>query len=445
MKIAIVAAGFTPGEADKLRRAMATFKRTGGVGPFKDKFIAGMLSNGYDLDFAQRCFGQIEGFGSYGFPESHAASFALLVYVSCWIKCHYPDVFAAALLNSQPMGFYAPSQIIRDAMDHGVDVRPVDVNLSDLENVMERTNQAGIGLAPKHSEMAEDIWSTMGVRLGFNLVKGLRPGYANLIIAKRQSGYDSVRDLWMRTGISPKILSLLADADAFASIGMSRRDAAWAIDGLIGEHGAEALPLFQASERPGRWVVEESGLEPMPPGEEVIHDYRALSISLKAHPMSFLRGNLERRRFVPADALRTMKPGGTVMVSGLVLVRQRPGTASGVIFATLEDESGVVNVIVWPKVFEANRRVVLGARVLGVKGTLQREGIVIHVIAKEFVDLTSDMAGIAGGTDIGERVIARADEVKTGGPKGRNREQEQYDAEIHRRLADALPGGRNFH
>lgn len=445
MKIAIVAAGFTPGEADRLRRAMATFKRTGGVGPFKDKFISGMLANGYEMDFAQRCFGQIEGFGSYGFPESHAASFALLVYVSCWIKCHYPDVFAAALLNSQPMGFYAPSQIIRDAMDHGVDVRAVDINLSDLENVMERTNQAGIGLAPKHSEMAQDIWSTMGVRLGFNLVKGLRPDHANLIIAKRKGGYDSVRDLWMRTGLSPSILGVLADADAFQSIGMSRRDASWAISGLVGEHGAETLPLFQAGERPGRWVVEESGLEPMPPGEEVIHDYRTLSISLKAHPMSFLRENLARRRFVPADALRTMTPGGTVMVSGLVLVRQRPGTASGVIFATLEDESGVSNIIIWPKVFEANRRVVLGARVLGVKGTLQREGIVIHVIAKEFVDLTGDMASIAGGADIGERVIARADEVKMGGPKGHNREQEQYDAEIHRRLADALPGGRNFH
>ncbi|MCR6672722.1 error-prone DNA polymerase [Devosia ginsengisoli] len=445
MKIAIVAAGFTPGEADRLRRAMATFKRTGGVGPFKDKFISGMLANGYDMDFSQRCFSQIEGFGSYGFPESHAASFALLVYVSCWIKCHYPDVFAAALLNSQPMGFYAPSQIIRDAMDHGVDVRPVDVNLSDLENVMERTNQAGLNLAPKHSEMAEDIWSTMGIRLGFNLVKGLRADHANLIIARRKGGYDSVRDLWLRTGLTPTILSLLADADAFQSLGLSRRDAAWAISGLVGEHGAETLPLFQAGERPERWVEEENGLEPMPPGEEVIHDYRALSISLKAHPMSFLREDLTHRSFVPADALRTLDPGRTVMVSGLVLVRQRPGTASGVIFATLEDESGVANVIVWPKVFEANRRVVLGARVLGVKGTLQREGIVIHVIAKEFVDLTGDMAAIAGGTDIGERVIARADEGKTGGPKGRNREQEQYQADMHKRLADALPSGRNFH
>ncbi|WP_108462995.1 error-prone DNA polymerase [Devosia naphthalenivorans] len=445
MKIAIVAAGFTPGEADRLRRAMATFKRTGGVGTFRDKFIKGMLEREYDKEFAERCFGQIEGFGSYGFPESHAASFALLVYVSCWIKCHYPDVFAAALLNSQPMGFYAPSQIIRDAQEHGVDVRPVDINLSDLENVMEPSNESGIHIAPRHLEMQEDIWGNRGVRLGFNLVAGLRTDHANLIVARRRGGYDSVRDLWMRTGLSPKVLTVLAEADAFQSLGLSRRDALWAVTGLIGTHGAETLPLFEAGERPPRWSEEESDLPSMAPGEEVIHDYRALSISLKGHPMSFLRENLTQRRFVPADALRSLNPGSTVLVSGLVLVRQRPGTASGVIFATLEDETGVANVIVWPKVFEANRRVVLGARVLGVKGILQREGVVIHVIAKEFVDLTRDMAEIADGTDIGERIIARADEGRTGGPGGRNREQEQYQQAHQKRLIDALPAGRNFH
>ncbi|WEJ60432.1 error-prone DNA polymerase [Devosia sp. FJ2-5-3] len=445
MKIAIVGAGFSPGEADKLRRAMATFKRTGGVGPFRDKFIAGMLGNGYTKDFAEACFRQIEGFGSYGFPESHAASFALLVYVSCWLKCHYPDVFGAALLNSQPLGFYAPAQIISDAQAHGVDVRPVDINLSDLEVVMERTNQAGLTLAPRHAEMLEDIWGNMGIRLGFNLVDKLRTDDANLIIARRRGGYDSIRDLWLRTGLQPAVLSRLADADAFQSLGLSRRDAAWAITGLIGEHGAETLPLFQASEAPGRADSYESGLPPMPPGEEVIHDYRALSISLKAHPMSFLRENLFSRGVAVSDSLRTTQPGRYVNVAGLVLVRQRPGTASGVIFATLEDETGVVNVIIWPKVFEANRRVVLGARVLGVRGKLQREGIVIHVIAEKFVDLSRDMAAIAGGTEIGERTIARADEVKSGGPKGRNREQEQYDASVSRRLLDALPAGRNFH
>lgn len=445
MKIAIIAGGFTPGEADRLRRAMATFKRTGGVGPFRDKFIGGMLERGYERDFAEACFRQIEGFGSYGFPESHAASFALLVYVSCWIKCHYPDVFAAALLNSQPMGFYAPAQIIRDAQDHGVDIRPVDVNLSDLEMVMEPTNLSGVSLSPRHAEMRDDIWGNMAVRLGFNLVDGLRTDHANLIIARRKRGYDSVRDLWFRTGLSPKALESLARADAFQSLGLSRRDALWAVTGLIGNHGADTLPLFRAGTPAEMVRDEESGLPPMLLGEEVIHDYRAYSMSLKAHPMSFLRENLARRRVLTADELRTVSPGRTVTVAGLVLVRQRPGTASGVIFATLEDETGVVNVIIWPKTFEAHRRVVLGARVMGVRGQLQREGIVIHVIAKDFIDLTPEMARMTNGAEIGETVIARADEQKSGGPKGRNKEQEEYDRRLALRLAEALPGGRNFH
>lgn len=445
MKIAIVAGGFTPGEADRLRRAMATFKRTGGVGVFRDKFITGMLDRGYDKDFAEACFRQIEGFGSYGFPESHAASFALLVYVSCWLKCHYPDVFAAALLNSQPMGFYAPAQIIRDAQDHGVDIRPVDINLSDLEMVMEHSNVSGVTLSPRHAEMAEDIWGNMGVRLGFNMVGGLRADHANLIVARRGRGYDSVRDLWLRTGLSPKVLQVLAEADAFQSLGLSRRDAIWAVSGLIGTYGADTLPLFKAGEPAPASRDDESGLPPMLPGEEVIHDYQALSLSLKGHPMSFLRAEMTRRRIVAADELRTLQPGSMVTVAGLVLVRQRPGTASGVIFATLEDETGVANVIVWPKTFEANRRTVLGARVMAVRGQLQREGLVIHVVAKEFIDLTPEMAKVANGAEIGDAAIARADEGKSGGPGGQNREQEQYQQAVAKRLLDALPAGRNFH
>jgi DNA-directed DNA polymerase III (polc) len=444
MKIAIVAGGFTPGEADRLRRAMATFKRTGGVGVFRDKFISGMLDRGYERDFAEACFRQIEGFGSYGFPESHAASFALLVYVSCWLKCHYPDVFAAALLNSQPMGFYAPAQIIRDAQDHGVDIRPVDINLSDLEMVMEHSNVSGVTLSPRHAEMAEDIWGNMGVRLGFNMVGGLRADHANLIVARRGRGYDSVRDLWLRTGLSPKVLQVLAEADAFQSLGLSRRDAIWAVSGLIGTYGADTLPLFKAGEPGPASRDDESGLPPMLPGEEVIHDYQALSLSLKGHPMSFLRAEMTRRRIVAADELRTLQPGRMVTVAGLVLVRQRPGTASGVIFATLEDETGVANVIVWPKTFEANRRTVLGARVMAVRGQLQREGLVIHVVAKEFIDLTPEMAKVANGAEIGDAAIARADEGN-GGPGGQNREQEQYQQAVAKRLLDALPAGRNFH
>lgn len=445
MKIAIVAAGFTPGEADRLRRAMATFKRTGGVGMFRDKFLKGMADKGYHPDFAVRCFQQIEGFGSYGFPESHAASFALLVYVSCWIKCHYPDVFAAALLNSQPMGFYAPAQIVRDAQEHGVDVRPVDINFSDLEIVMEKSNESGLTLAPRHAEMEEDIWGNMGIRLGFNMVKGLRSDHANIIVARRGRGYDSIRHLWLRTGLSPKVLEALAEADAFQSLGLSRRDALWAVQGLIGTHGADTLPLFQAGSVPLSAMDEESGLPAMPPGEEVIHDYRSLSLSLKAHPMSFMRERLTARGMVPADALRTLPPGRTVIVAGLVLVRQRPGTASGVIFASLEDETGLANVIVWPKTFEANRRVVLGARVLAVRGQLQREGLVVHVIAKDFVDLTPDLIALANGHHIGDAVIARADEGKSGPHGSRNRESDQYRALTAKQMIDALPSGRNFH
>jgi len=446
MKIAIVAAGFTPGEADRLRRAMATFKRTGGVGIFRDKFLKGMADKGYDPEFAVRCFQQIEGFGSYGFPESHAASFALLVYVSCWIKCHYPDVFAAALLNSQPMGFYAPAQIVRDAQEHGVDVRPVDINFSDLEIVMERSNESGLTLAPRHAEMAEDIWGNMGIRLGFNLVKGLRPDHANIIVARRGRGYDSIRHLWLRTGLTPAVLAVLAEADAFQSLGMSRRDALWAVHGLIGTHGAETLPLFKASQEALSFDDDEANLPAMPLGEEVIHDYRTLSLSLKAHPISFMREKLNRKGFVPADSLRTLPPGRTVMVAGLVLVRQRPGTASGVIFASLEDESGLANIIVWSKVFEANRKVVLGARVLGVRGQLQREGLVVHLIAKELIDLTPDLLRIANGHDIGEAMIAHADEGKSGPHGSRGRERDQYRDLVAKRVQEAaLPLGRNFH
>jgi error-prone DNA polymerase len=445
MKIAIVAGGFTPGEADRLRRAMATFKRTGGVGKFKDKMLAGMLERNYSKDFAEQCFKQIEGFGSYGFPESHAASFALLVYVSCWIKCHYPDVFACALLNSQPMGFYAPAQIVRDAQEHGVEIRPVDINHSDLENVLEPSRPARDHLAPRHAEMAGDVWATHAVRLGLAFAKGLKTDAANIIVARRGRGYDSVRDLWLRTGLSPEVLTNLADADAFQSIGLNRRDALWAVKGLLGTDGAETLPLFRLAGKPQHRNEPDAGLPPMPPGEEVIHDYRALALSLKAHPVSFVRAALTRKGAVPADALRQVQKGKIITVAGVVLVRQRPGTASGVIFATLEDETGVANVIVWPKVFEANRRMVLSARLLAVKGELQREGLVIHVIARELFDLTPWLMEIAEGRDIGEAVIARADEGKSGPQGSRTRDRNRGAGSEAQHAYAALPKGRNFH
>lgn len=446
MKIAIVGAGFTPSEADRLRRSMATFKRTGGVGVFRDKFIGGMLDRGYTQEFAESCFKQIEGFGSYGFPESHAASFAHLVYVSCWLKCHYPDAFACALLNSQPMGFYAPAQIVRDVQEHGVEVLPVDVNLSDLESVLVPGREAGDSVWRPHADMVEDIWSKRAIRLGLNFVKGLSDTDIGIITARRGGGYDSVRDLWLRTGLPVASLEKLANADAFNSLGLSRRDALWAVRGLETTAGAEKLPLFAAAEREEIIPDEPSGLPTMAPGEAVIHDYRALELSLKAHPVSFLRRTLDARRILPADALRDVPVGRIVTVAGIVLVRQRPGTASGVIFASLEDETGLANVVIWPKVFEANRRIVLSSRLMGVRGHVQREGLVVHLIAREIFDLSHLLLELSAGTDMGDGIIANADEGKTG-PKGSARGEEKAStvaAEIAA-IHSVLPGGRNFH
>ena len=446
MKIAIVGAGFSPGAADQLRRSMATFKRTGGVGKFKTDFIGGMRKNGYTQEFAEACFKQIEGFGSYGFPESHAASFALLVYVSCWLKCHYPDAFACALLNSQPMGFYAPSQIVRDAQEHGVEVRNVDINRSDLVSVLEPCTPSGDRVWQQHASMRDDIRSTNAVRLGLGFVKGLSDDDANLIVARRGRGYDSVRDLWLRTRLPPATLHKLADADAFTSLGLNRRDAQWAVLGLQGGDGAEMLPLFTAAGRPEHREEEDANLPTMPPGEQVIHDCRTLSLSLKAHPVSFLREMLTAKRIVSAGSLRDVPAGRVITVAGVVLVRQRPGTASGVIFASLEDETGLANIIVWPKVFEKYRSVVLGSRLMAVRGEVQKEGLVIHVIAREVFDMTPMLLDLASGLDIGEGMIANADEGKTG-PHGSARGgDKRQDLEAERkRVHDALPSGRNFH
>ncbi|MDC9823985.1 error-prone DNA polymerase [Devosia sp. ZB163] len=446
MKIAIVGAGFSPGAADQLRRSMATFKRTGGVGKFKTDFIGGMRRNGYTQEFAEACFKQIEGFGSYGFPESHAASFALLVYVSCWLKCHYPDAFACALLNSQPMGFYAPSQIVRDAQEHGVEVRNVDINHSDLVSVLEPGTPGGDRVWQQHASMRDDIRSTNAIRLGLGFVKGLSDDDANLIVARRGRGYDSVRDLWLRTRLLPATLQKLADADAFTSLGLNRRDAQWAVLGLQGSDGAEMLPLFAAAGRPEHREEEDANLPAMPPGEQVIHDYRTLSLSLKAHPVSFLRDTLTARHIVSAGGLRDVPAGRVITVAGVVLVRQRPGTASGVIFASLEDETGLANIIVWPKVFEKYRSIVLGSRLMAVRGEVQKEGLVIHVIAREVFDMTPMLLDLASGLDIGEGMIANADEGKTG-PHGSARGgDKRQDLEAERkRVHDALPSGRNFH
>jgi error-prone DNA polymerase len=445
MQIAVVGAGFSPGKADGLRRAMATWKHNGRIHEFRKDFIDGMIANGYQRDFAERCFQQIEGFGEYGFPESHAASFALLVYVSCWLKCHYPDVFACALLNSQPMGFYAPAQIVRDAIEHGVEVRPVDINHSDCWHILEAGTPARERLWERHAEMEEDIRSDKAIRLGLSQVVGLKEDHANLIVARRGKGYDSVRDLWLRTGLSPAVLQKLAEADGFGSLGLSRRDALWAIRGLQGTDGAETLPLFAGAGRPAHRAEPDADLPPMPPGESVVHDYRALTLSLKAHPVSFLRPMLDRRGTLPAFALGGVKDGAIVETAGLVLVRQRPGTASGVIFSTLEDETGIANIVIWNKLFEHNRRAVLGSRLLAVKGQLQREGLVIHIIAREFTDMTPQLLQVAGGHDLGDAVLAPADEGRGSSPDSREETVRRRLEAADRQVRAAMPAGRNFH
>ncbi len=410
MKIAIVAGGFTPAEADKLRRAMATFRRTGTIGSFRQKMIEGMAARGYQREFAERCFHQIEGFGEYGFPESHAASFALLVYASAWLKCRYPDVFAAALVNSQPMGFYAPAQIVRDAREHGVEFRAVDINHSDWDATLEPGARAAARLHSFHCDMAEDIRSTHAVRLGFRSIKGMREEDARLVAAKRGPGYDSIRDLWLRTSLAPATIARLAGADVFRSLGLSRRQALWATQGLGRAGDKDDLPLFAPIE-PGAHAREpEVNLPPMPPGEEVVHDYRALQLSLKAHPLSFLRAELERMKIVPNEALGIIPKDARVTVSGLVLVRQRPGSAKGVIFATLEDETTIANLIIWPDVFERYRPVVLGARLLIATGRLQREAGVIHVVAEKLMDGTPLLARLSDGPPI--ESFGPCDEVK---------------------------------
>ncbi len=396
MNIAIVAAKFTPSEADKLRRAMATFRRVGTIALLEDKFIKGMVANGYELDFAKRCFEQIRGFGEYGFPESHAASFALLVYVSSWIKCHYPAVFCAALLNSQPMGFYAPAQIVRDAREHGVEVRPVDVNVSDWDNTLE----PGIG--------------GCAVRLGLRQVKGFSEAHAIALMKHRGTGYQDLHDLWRKTELPIATLTALANADGFMSFGLDRRTALWRIGAL----NDDLLPLFRHAENGGHNGPPSLFVEPvvvlpsMTLGEHVIQDYQATRLSLKKHPLAFLRGSLKAEGYIASAEFDVSLKDRRVSVAGLVLVRQRPGTASGVIFVTLEDETGIANIIVWPSVFERYRRVLLDSVMLGIVGKLQTESGVTHVIADRLVDLSPRLHALSSLDGEFESTISRADAVK---------------------------------
>ena len=387
MQIAITAASFSPDDADRLRRSMATFRNNGDVRNFRDKFILGMTERGYERDFAERCFSQIEGFGEYGFPESHAASFALLVYASAWIKCHHPDVFLAAILNSQPMGFYQPAQLVRDARQHGVEIRPVDVNNSAWDCTLE----------PLSTERC-------AVRLGFRQVDGLKEEeVTKKLIAHRGNGYSSLEQLARRGGVSRFTLERLAEADGFTSMGLDRRAALWAMrrlgrldiepvkrDGIALDSN---LPLFAPHIEDGLFDEPVVTLPEMQLSEEVMEDYQTTGLSLKAHPCSFFRPELKKLGVITSQEHRSNSlPQDThVTVAGLVLMRQMPGTAKGVVFITLEDETGIANIIVWPKILAANRRVVMTGEFLAIRGRLQRAGLVIHVIAESFMDLSQEL------------------------------------------------------
>ncbi|MEY9142053.1 error-prone DNA polymerase [Bradyrhizobium elkanii] len=404
MRVAIECAGFTAGEADQLRRAMATFKHTGGVSKFGQKLIQGMVDNGYERDFAERTFRQLEGFGSYGFPESHAASFALIAYASAWMKCWHPDVFCAALLNAQPMGFYAPAQIVRDAQVHGVEVRPVCVNASRWDCTLEPRD-------------ADD--GRLAVRLGLRMVKGLGNAQAaRLVTCRADQPYVSIDDLWRRAAIPAAALGELAEADAFRpSIGLARREALWAIKALRDE----PLPLFAAAAQREAGVVPEQSepaimLKAMTAGSEVVEDYSHVGLTLRRHPLAFLRGDLARKRILTCAEAVASHDRRRVDVAGIVLVRQRPGSAKGVMFITLEDETGVANVIVWKKVFETYRRVVLGSSMIGIRGQVQREGEVVHIIAHHLADLSADLASVGAREGDFPLPHGRGDEFHHGSP-----------------------------
>ncbi|MCI4643894.1 MAG: error-prone DNA polymerase [Hyphomonadaceae bacterium] len=425
MQIAMDAAKFSADEANGLRRAMATFRKVGTIENYQDLMVERMVARGYEREFAQRCFDQVKGFGEYGFPESHAASFALLVYVSSWLKCHHPDVFCAALLNSQPMGFYAPAQIVRDARENGVEVRAVDVNLSDWDNTLE----------PAEGEYR-------AVRLGLRQVDGLGEEEMEMMLEARGGGYDQPEDIRRRSGITRRALEHLAAADAFGSMGLDRRGALWAVRG---EASGASLPLFAAADTAEQGMDRQTVLPIMPRSEHVIQDYQTTRLSLKDHPMHFLRARYERLGLQSTHAACARPNGARVQVGGIVLVRQRPGSAGGVCFITMEDETGIANLVVWQKVLERFRSIVMGARILIVKGRVQTADNVTHIVAQELIDRTCDLELLSedAQNDPLKNALDRADEVlrpipERKGPPSRS-------AGRHPRDVRVIPAGRNFH
>jgi error-prone DNA polymerase len=430
MRIAIEAAKFTPEEANSLRRAMATFRHVGTINTFFGKMVDGMVARGYARDFAERCFRQIEGFGTYGFPESHAASFAHLVYVSAWLKCHHPAAFAAALLNSQPMGFYAPAQIVRDAREHGVAVRGIDVAQSGWDcgvegsQVSQRDREA-----ERDSNLSASLPlcgpSSVALRLGFRLIEGFREEWAIRIAGARPADFAAL----VRLGLPRAALVMLAEADALRALGLDRRAGLWRVRGL--EEAAPA-PLLAGLDPPPDAAV----LPAMAAGEHVAADYQTMRLSLRAHPMSFLRAGFAAAGVASCAEATSARDTAKVRLAGVVLVRQRPGSASGVVFATIEDETGIANIVIWPAVMERFRRAVLGSQVLEVAGHVQRsEEGVVHVVADRLADRTAWLAKL---DEVGMPVpLAHADEANRTPPPQEERRGEEE------RLA--LPRSRDFH
>ena len=482
MRLAMVAAKFSGPEANELRRAMATFRRRGTIERLHQKMVGRMTARGYPAEFAERCFNQIKGFGEYGFPESHAASFAHLVYVSAWIKCHYPAAFAAALLNSQPMGFYAPAQIVRCAREHGVEARETDVNAClwdcTLEPASQGTFALRIGLRQIDGLREEDVKRLVSVRDGIPaelnphlfcpqplplLSPGLTGRSSNHetlsdedreLLGARFRGHDKeeakgrftdIRDLWRRSGVGRACLETLAGADAFRSLGLDRRQALWEVRGLPREI---PLPLFDHADAAEAGTEEEVTLPIMPLSEHVVNDYRTLRLSLKAHPMSFLRKRVRKARIAACADLKQTHDGARVSVAGVVLVRQRPGSAQGVVFMTIEDETGIANSVIWPKVLERERKVVMGARLVVVHGRVQRHEDIIHVVAERLEDRSDWLRLLTEDGESLSLALANADEVKRPDP-GSWRSSREEEASLPLAPADhvkrPIPSRERFH
>jgi error-prone DNA polymerase len=425
MQISLDAAKFTAEEANGLRRAMATFRRVGTIQNYEEMMVGRMVARGYDPVFSQRCFDQVKGFGEYGFPESHAASFALLVYVSCWLKCHHPDIFCAALLNAQPMGFYAPAQIVGDARHNGVEVRPVDVNFSSWDNTLE----------PAEGEY-------FAVRLGFRQVDSVREDEMDALMEARGGGYDYPEDIRRRSGISRRAMELLAAADAFRSMGLDRRAALWA---ARGESAGVALPLFAAVDSAEQGAEGPTSLPHMPASEHVVQDYQTTRLSLKDHPLSFLRERYRSYGLMTTSEAAGARNGARVRTVGIVLVRQRPGSASGVYFVTLEDETGIANLVIWPRVGEIYRPVLMGARIMLVSGRVQTADNVTHIVAEQLIDRTDDLHLLseeAHGDPL-KSIIAHADEVLH--PISERRGPPAKAKGGHPRNVRVIPSSRDFH